>query len=82
MEVYGLGTYPECGLWKIEATATASKEFMLQPNMPRFVRVGDKANIAASLMNLSDKGVKGTVRMELFNPETEKVFYSQNRSSI
>lgn len=65
---------------KIEATATASKEFMLQPNMPRFVRVGDKANIAASLMNLSDKGVKGTVRMELFNPETEKVFYSQNRS--
>lgn len=25
---------------KIEATATASKEFMLQPNMPRFVRVG------------------------------------------
>ena len=64
---------------KIEATATASKEFMLQPNMPRFVRVGDKANIAASLMNLSDKGVKGTVRMELFNPETEKVFYSQKQ---
>lgn len=64
---------------RIEATATASKEFMLQPNMPRFVRVGDKANIAASLMNLSDKGVKGTVRMELFNPETEKVFYSQKQ---
>lgn len=64
---------------KIEATATASKEFMLQPNMPCFVRVGDKANIAASLMNLSDKGVKGTVRMELFNPETEKVFYSQKQ---
>lgn len=64
---------------KIEATATASKEFMLQPNMPRFVRVGDKANIAASLMSLSDKGVKGTVRMELFNPETEKVFYSQKQ---
>ena len=64
---------------KIEATATASKEFMLQPNMPRFVRVGDKANIAASLMNLSDKGVKGIVRMELFNPETEKVFYSQKQ---
>ena len=64
---------------KIEATATASKEFMLQPNMPRFVRVGDKANIAASLMNLSYKGVKGTVRMELFNPETEKVFYSQKQ---
>ena len=64
---------------RIEATATASKEFMLQPNMPRFVRVGDKANIAASLINLSDKAVAGTVRMELFNPETEKVFYTQKQ---
>lgn len=63
----------------IEATATASKEFMLQPNMPRFVRVGDRADIAASLINLSDKSVKGMVRMELFNPETEKVFYSQKQ---
>lgn len=65
---------------QIEATATASKEFMLQPNMPRFVRVGDKANIAASLINLSDKAVNGTVRMELFNPETEKVYYSQKQN--
>ena len=75
----GLAHTRNVGYGKIEATATASKEFMLQPNMPRFVRVGDKANIAASLMNLSDKGVKGTVRMELFNPETEKVFYSQKQ---
>lgn len=64
---------------QIEATATASKEFMIQPNMPRFVRVGDKVNIAASLINLSDKAVNGIVRMELFNPETEKVFYSQKQ---
>lgn len=64
---------------QIEATATASKEFMIQPNIPRFVRVGDKVNIAASLINLSDKAVNGIVRMELFNPETEKVFYSQKQ---
>lgn len=64
---------------KIEAAATASKEFMIQPNMPRFIRVGDKVNMAASLINLSDKEVNGTVRMELFNPETEKVLYSQKQ---
>ena len=63
---------------RIEATATASKEFMLQPNMPRFVRVVIR-QIAASLINLSDKAVAGTVRMELFNPETEKVFYTQKQ---
>ena len=75
----GLAHTKDVDYGKIEATATASKEFMLQPNMPRFVRVGDKVNIASSLINLSEKGVKGTVRMELFNPETEKVFYSQKQ---
>lgn len=75
----GLAHTTEVDYGKIEATATAGKEFMLQPNMPRFVRVGDKVNIASSLINLSEKGVKGTVRMELFNPETEKVFYSQKQ---
>ena len=75
----GLAHTKEVDYGRIEATATASKEFMLQPNMPRFVRVGDKANIAASLINLSDKAVAGTVRMELFNPETEKVFYTQKQ---
>lgn len=75
----GLAHTKQVDYGRIEATATASKEFMLQPNMPRFVRVGDKANVAASLVNLSDKEVKGTVRMELFNPETEKVFYSQKQ---
>lgn len=75
----GLAHTKEVDYGRIEATATAAKEFMLQPNMPRFVRVGDKANIAASLINLSDKAVNGTVRMELFNPETEKVLYTQKQ---
>ncbi|WP_455671438.1 alpha-2-macroglobulin family protein [Phocaeicola sp.] len=75
----GLAHTKDVDYGQIEATATASKEFMLQPNMPRFVRVGDKAAIAASLINLSDKAVNGTVRMELFNPETEKVFYSRKQ---
>ena len=57
----------------------ASKEFMLQPNLPRFVRVGDQVTIEASLMNLSDKEVKGMAKMELFLPETEKVILSQKR---
>ena len=57
----------------------AAKEFMLQPNLPRFVRVGDQVDVAASLMNLSDKDVKGVVKMELFVPETEKIILSQKR---
>ena len=63
----------------ITEKVVARKEFMVQPNLPRFVRVGDQVNIVSSLMNLSDKEVKGVVRMELFVPETEKVVLTQER---
>ena len=55
----------------------ASKKLMLQSNLPRFVRVGDLVSVSASLINLSDKEVKGVARMELFVPETEKVILKQ-----
>lgn len=58
---------------------TAAKEFMLQPNLPRFVRVGDKVTLAASLINLSVKDVKGMVRMELLDAETGKMIAVRKR---
>ena len=63
----------------ITEKVVASKEFMLQPNLPRFVRVGDQVTLAASLVNVSDKEVKGIVKLELFVPETEKVVLTQKR---
>ena len=75
----GLAHTRDMDYGSIMAKAVASKEFMLQPNLPRFVRVGDDVNVAASLVNLSDKEVKGIVRMEIFVPETEKVILSQKR---
>lgn len=53
--------------------AVASKKVMLQPNMPRFVRVGDQATIAARISNTSENAVKGTAIMQMVDPETEKV---------
>ncbi len=57
----------------LDATAVTAKEFMLTPNMPRFVRVGDKTQIAAGIANLTGKPVKGTAILTLFDPMTEKV---------
>ena len=37
----------------LDGEATTSKEFMLTPNLPRFVRVGDKTSIAASIFRWS-----------------------------
>ena len=58
----------------------ARKEFMLQSQLPRFVRAGDEATLSASIENRSDKPVKGMVRMELFDPQTEKVCVSRKQS--
>lgn len=59
------------GMMKDEVVA--KKTVMVQPNVPRFVRTGDKASIATRLFNTSEGTVKGTVKMELIDPETEKV---------
>lgn len=63
----------------LDAYTVTSKEFMIVPNMPRFVRVGDNSSIAASIMNLSDKDVAGKVTFELFDPVSEKVVSSQQQ---
>ena len=57
----------------LDTTAVTAKEFMLTPNMPRFVRVGDKTQIAAGIANLTGKAIKGTAVFTLFDPMTEKI---------
>ena len=63
----------------LDGEATTSKEFMLTPNLPRFVRVGDKTSIAASISNMTGKPQAGTVSMTLFDPMTEKVISTQKQ---
>ena len=75
----GLAHTQDMDYGSIVAQAVASKEFMLQSHLPRFVRVGDEVCVTASLMNLSDKEVKGVAGMELFDPQTEKVIEAQKR---
>jgi len=61
----------------INGEAVARKTVMVQPNMPRFVRVTDKAQIAARLFNSSENAVSGKARIELVDPETDAVVYSE-----
>lgn len=63
----------------ITAKAKTSKPFMVQPNMPRFVRVGDRSVITASLNNLSMETISGKARMELLNPTDEQVVYQSEQ---
>ena len=63
----------------LDGEATTSKEFMLTPNLPRFVRVGDKTSLTASISNMTGKPQAGTVTLILFDPMTEKVISTQKQ---
>ena len=60
--------------------AVAQKTVMVQPNMPRFLRDGDKATIVAKLSNTSDKKVSGNARMQIIDPETNKVVWQKTQN--
>ena len=59
----------------LEGEAVAKKDVMIQPNMPRFVREGDKAVLSARIFNTSDHAISGKARILLQNPETEAVVF-------
>ena len=63
----------------IESEAVASKKVMVMPNVPRFVRIGDKASIAARIVNTTDKSITTTVKMQIVDPETDKQVSLQTR---
>ena len=59
--------------------AVAQKTVMIQPNMPRFLRIGDKGVLSSQLSNMSLKAIKGVATLEVIDPETQKVIFSQNK---
>ncbi|MCX8109139.1 MAG: alpha-2-macroglobulin family protein, partial [Verrucomicrobiae bacterium] len=49
----------------IEDSAITSKELMVQPNPPRFLREGDQIEFAVKVINQSDQHQEGIVRLTL-----------------
>ena len=60
--------------------AVAQKTVMVQPNMPRFLREGDKSTIVVKLFNTSDKKMSGNARMQILDPETNKVVWQKTQN--
>lgn len=61
----------------LEASVVSAKKFMLSPNLPRFFRMGDQAQVAATVSNLTEGTIKGRVTLQLFDPTTEKVILTR-----
>ncbi|MCH5327421.1 MAG: hypothetical protein J1E02_00230 [Coprobacter sp.] len=63
-------------------TAVSSKTLMVSPNVPRFVRQGDRTTLAASVENSGDSLQEGTLRFELFDPATDTVLQQDAQAFV
>ncbi|MDD7319089.1 MAG: alpha-2-macroglobulin family protein [Prevotella sp.] len=72
-QVRGMAHDTDMNYGIFSASAVARKNVMVQPNIPRFVRMGDKATVSTRIFNTSEKNVSGKVKMQLIDPETETV---------
>ena len=62
----------------IDGEAVAKKDVMVQPNVPRFLRMGDEAQLSARIFNTSDKPVSGLAKLTLTDPECDHVVLEQS----
>jgi Bacterial Alpha-2-macroglobulin MG10 domain/Alpha-2-macroglobulin family/MG2 domain len=53
-----------------EKTIVTQKQLMVQPNMPRFLREGDKINLSVKVVNLTDSEMTGQMGLSLSDPTT------------
>lgn len=71
-KVMALAHTTEICYGQLEGTVTARKDFMVQPQLPRFVREGDSVNIATRLINTSAQALRGTAQFSLTDAATGK----------
>ena len=63
----------------LDGETVAKKDLMIQPNVPRFIREGDQAVIAAKIFNTGEKALKGKALLRLKDPMTEQVVFEQQQ---
>lgn len=56
----------------LEQNVRTQKDLMVVPNMPRFLREGDKISISSKINNLSDKTLVGSAKLMLFDAFTNQ----------
>lgn len=68
---------PELQTGTITRYVTTSKELMVTPNLPRFLRSGDQTQLQTTVSNLTDTTQSGEATFELFQPATGKIWTRQ-----
>lgn len=64
------------------ADVVANKPIMVQPNLPRFVRTGDRIDVTALVINNSDKEQTVSTHIEIYDPATGRLIQSADTAVI
>ena len=75
----GVANTVDMNYGSIEGEVIAQKDVMVQPNVPRFIRMGDEAQLSARIFNTGEKNVSGHATLQLIDPETNKVVFEQQQ---
>ena len=57
---------------QLQEQMVTQKDFMITPNLPRFLRKGDECVLSAKIINLSETAQKGKTKIQLLDPVTEQ----------
>jgi uncharacterized protein YfaS (alpha-2-macroglobulin family) len=68
----GLAHTQDLKYGQIVKEVISQKQLMITPNIPRFIREGDKTTITTNISNLSEETISGTVTVDFFDPVTGK----------
>ncbi|HLY70848.1 MAG TPA: alpha-2-macroglobulin family protein [Puia sp.] len=55
-----------------EKNIITQKQLMVEPNLPRFLREGDKIELSAKIVNLTDSEMTGQTELQLFDATTNE----------
>ena len=70
---------PNMAIGQIKRYVTTSKPLMVKPNLARFFRSGDHANIKVTISNLSDTIQKGMATIEFLTANNKQVIHTQQQ---
>lgn len=58
---------------QFDTTLLAQRPLMVQPSLPRFVRQGDRMNLAGLVLNATDAEQQVTAMVEVYNPRSQQM---------
>lgn len=81
-KVMGLAHTKDLKIGQFQKEVVTQKDLMVMPNAPRFFREGDKMTFISKISNLSEKELKGSAELKLYDALTDKEISAQTIEAL